>query len=56
MRNEDKNLKHSYEKKKRLFISIDVQKLPLLGSLRHPIDNAASTSSFSSAEAFPSVS
>ena len=43
-------------REKILFISIDVQKSPMLGSLRHSIDKAGSATSFSSEDAFPSVS
>ena len=56
--NKDKILKHFYEGKKRLFISIDIRKPPMLGSysLQHPIDEAGSTNSFSSEDASPKVS
>ena len=55
MRNKDKSFKHSYERKRRLFISIDTWKSPMSGSLQHPIDKACSTTSFSSEDTFPSV-
>ena len=42
--------------KKRLFISIDIRKSPMLGGLRHPINKAGSTTSFSPEDAFPNVS
>ena len=54
-------------REKRLFISIDIQKCPILGSLQHSldkagstklvhqIDKAGSTTSFSSNDPFPSV-
>ena len=50
-----KTFKHSYEKK-RLFISTDIRKTPVLGSLRHPIYKAGSTNSFSFEDTFPIVS
>lgn len=40
---------------KRLFVLIDIQKSPMLGSLRHPIDKAGSTSLFNSEDVFFSV-
>ena len=40
MKNKDKNLKHSYGKKRRLFISIDIGNSPMLCSLRNLIDKA----------------
>ena len=45
-------------REKRLFISIDIRKPPMLGSysLQHPIDKAGSTTSVSSEDAFPKVS
>ena len=44
MRNKDKNLTHSYEREKRIFISFDIQKPLILGSysLRHSTDKADS--------------
>ena len=42
-------------REKRLFVSIGIQKSSVLASLRHPIDKAGSTTSFSSEDAFPSV-
>ena len=42
--------------KKRLFIWIDIRKSPMLGGLRHPINKAGSTTSFSPEDAFPNVS
>ena len=38
MRNKDESLKHSYKIKKKLFITIDIWKSTMLGSLRHLID------------------
>ena len=55
MRNNDKSLEHSHERKRRFFISIDIQKSSMLGSLQHSIDKAGSTISFSSEDAFPIV-
>ena len=53
-----KGLKHYYDRKKILFISIDIRKPPMLGSysLQNPIYKAGSTTSFSSEDAFPKVS
>ena len=44
--------------KKKLFISVDIRKPPMLVSysLQHPIDKTGSTTSFSSEESFPEVS
>lgn len=42
-------------REKRLFVSIDIQKFSMLGSLRHLINRAGSTTSFSHEDAFPSV-
>ena len=55
MRNNDKSLKHSHERKRRFFISIDIQKSSMLGSLQHSVDKTGSTTSFSSEDAFPIV-
>ena len=44
-----------FMREKRLFVSIGIQKSSVLASLRHPIDKAGSTTSFSSEDAFPSV-
>ena len=41
--------------KKKLFMSIDIQISPMLGSLRHLIDKAGFTTSLISEDAFPSV-
>ena len=43
-------------RKKRLFISIDIQESLMVTSLRHPINKAGSTTSFNFENAFPSVS
>ena len=57
MGNKDKTLKHFYDRKKKLFISVDIRKPPMLVSysLQHPIDKTGSTTSFSSEESFPEV-
>ena len=55
MRNKDKSLKQSYERKI-LFMSIDSQKSLMLGSLRHSIDKSGSITLFGSEDNFPSVS
>lgn len=55
MRNKDRSLKHSYEKMI-IFTAIDIWKFPMLRSLRKPIDTAVLTTSFSSLNAFLSVS
>ena len=43
-------------RKKRLFISVDIQESLMVPSLRHPIDKAGSTTSFNFEDPFPSVS
>ena len=66
MKYKDKSLKYCFEKNG-LFISIDVQKSPILISLWHsidkaassklvhPIDNSGSKTTLSSDDAFPSA-
>ena len=46
-RNTNESLKHCYNRKKTFYISIDIQKYLLLGSLRHPIDNDSPSVSLS---------
>ena len=52
----DKILKHYYDRKNASFTSRNIRKSLILGSQRHLIDKAASTTSFRSEDSFPSVS
>ena len=55
MRNKERNLKHSYERKDVSYEWI-YKKSPILGGSQHPIGKVGSTTSFNSEDDFPSVS
>ena len=55
MRNKDKTLQHSHERKETFNINKYTKISNVIGSLRHPIGKAGSRTSLSSEDAFTSV-